>query len=72
MVNITRAWTDPDYFASLSDAERAEVPANPAGSVDLSMSELRTVAGARMAAASCTTCHCCYSKRAAASSSSLV
>ncbi len=61
MIDISRAWTDAEYYNSLTAAEKATVPANPAGSIDLSMSELRTVAGAR-AAASCTSCACCNSK----------
>jgi mersacidin/lichenicidin family type 2 lantibiotic len=61
MIDISKAWTDAEYFNSLTAAEKATVPANPAGSIDLSMSDLRTVAGAR-AAASCTGCYCCYSK----------
>jgi len=61
MIDISKAWTDAEYFNSLTAAEKASVPANPAGSIDLSMSDLRTVAGAR-AAASCTGCYCCYSK----------
>lgn len=66
-VDIARAWTDAEYFDGLSQAEKALVPANPAGSIDLSMADLRTVAGAR-AAASCTTCHCCSSKTTTTSS----
>lgn len=60
MVDVLKAWTDTEYFDSLTDAQKAEVPANPAGSVDLSIADLGSVSGARMAA-SCTGCCCCYS-----------
>lgn len=45
---IIRAWMDPDYRATLSDAERAALPAHPAGKgcEELSESELRLLNGA--------------------------
>jgi mersacidin/lichenicidin family type 2 lantibiotic len=42
---IIRAWKDPVYRASLSEAERAALPANPAGSIEISDSDLGKVAG---------------------------
>jgi mersacidin/lichenicidin family type 2 lantibiotic len=33
--NIIRAWKDESYRASLSEAERAALPANPAGVIAL-------------------------------------
>ena len=42
---VIRAWKDPAYRNSLSEAERAALPANPAGSVELSDAELGNVAG---------------------------
>ena len=33
--NIIRAWKDENYRRSLSEAERAALPENPAGRVDL-------------------------------------
>jgi len=33
-LNIVRAWKDEDYRASLSDADRALLPDNPAGSLE--------------------------------------
>lgn len=44
-VDIVRAWKDPAYLASLSEEERALVPENPAGTVELSDDELERVAG---------------------------
>ena len=43
--NIIRAWKDPVYRNSLSNAERAAIPANPAGSLEISYEELDNVAG---------------------------
>jgi mersacidin/lichenicidin family type 2 lantibiotic len=34
-VNIIRAWKDEEYRSSLSDAERALLPDNPAGLIEL-------------------------------------
>lgn len=34
-IDIIRAWKDEDYRASLSDAERAQLPENPAGLMEL-------------------------------------
>ncbi|MDC0773911.1 mersacidin/lichenicidin family type 2 lantibiotic [Streptomyces sp. HD] len=44
---IVRAWTDPEYRAGLSPAERAEVPDHPSGMVELSDADLDSVAGGR-------------------------
>ncbi|HWM87646.1 MAG TPA: mersacidin/lichenicidin family type 2 lantibiotic [Kofleriaceae bacterium] len=43
---IIRAWRDQDYFLSLSDDERALLPPNPAGMVELSEDALTNVLGA--------------------------
>ena len=42
---VIRAWKDPAYRNSLSAAERAALPANPAGSVELSDADLGKIAG---------------------------
>ncbi len=42
---VIRAWKDPSYRNSLSVAERSALPANPAGSVELSDADLGNVAG---------------------------
>lgn len=63
-VNVVRAWKDAAYFASLSDADKALVPANPAGNIELG-ADMGAVAGGRMSAASerlaasCTGSICC-------------
>ena len=43
--NVIRAWKDEAYRQSLSEAERAQLPANPAGLIELSELELGSVAG---------------------------
>jgi mersacidin/lichenicidin family type 2 lantibiotic len=45
--NIVRAWKDPVYRNSLSQSERSALPANPAGSIELSDADLGRVAGCR-------------------------
>lgn len=44
--DVIRAWKDVDYRESLSDAERAPLPAHPAGLIELSDADLGNVAGA--------------------------
>jgi mersacidin/lichenicidin family type 2 lantibiotic len=44
-MDYIKAWKDPVYRASLSEAERAALPANPAGFVELTDGELDDVAG---------------------------
>lgn len=43
--NIIRAWKDPAWRNSLSLAERAALPANPAGSIEVSDADLGKVVG---------------------------
>jgi mersacidin/lichenicidin family type 2 lantibiotic len=43
--NIIRAWKDPNYRNSLSEAERAALPPNPAGLIELTDAELDGAAG---------------------------
>jgi mersacidin/lichenicidin family type 2 lantibiotic len=46
---IIRAWKDQEYRRSLSNAERALLPAHPAGTIeDLSDVELRAVVGGQL------------------------
>jgi len=44
-LDIIRAWRDPDYRLSLSDAERKQLPEHPAGLVELDDIDLEGVAG---------------------------
>ena len=43
--NIIRAWKDPVYRNSLSESERAALPPNPAGAIEISDADLGRVAG---------------------------
>jgi mersacidin/lichenicidin family type 2 lantibiotic len=42
---IIRAWKDEAYRMSLSEAERALLPASPVGAIELSDAQLRAVTG---------------------------
>ncbi len=42
---IIRSWRDPEYRASLSDAERALLPEHPAAAIDISEAELALAGG---------------------------
>jgi mersacidin/lichenicidin family type 2 lantibiotic len=43
--NIIRAWRNPQYRNSLSEAERAALPDHPAGRIELGDGDLGDVAG---------------------------
>jgi len=43
--HIIRAWKDSNYRNSLSEAERAALPPNPAGMIELTDAELNAVSG---------------------------
>jgi mersacidin/lichenicidin family type 2 lantibiotic len=61
-VNVIRAWKNEDYRLSLSDAERAALPANPAGLIELTAADLKEVVGGaipRSRRYSCTPRLCC-------------
>lgn len=47
--NVVLAWKDAEYRMSLSPDQLAEVPAHPAGMVELSDAELSQVAGGNAA-----------------------
>ena len=59
-----RAWKDEDFRLSLSEAELAQLPGNPAGPVELTEDQLGVVAGASVWPATgccsigCPTLHC--------------
>lgn len=59
-LDIVRAWKDQAYRNSLTAEQRALLPGNPAGAVELSDVEAATVEG-KMAYASCSGCHCAAS-----------
>jgi mersacidin/lichenicidin family type 2 lantibiotic len=43
---ILRAWKDPEYREGLSKAERDQLPAHPAGLIELSDEDLSAASGA--------------------------
>jgi mersacidin/lichenicidin family type 2 lantibiotic len=46
-IDVIRAWKDPEYRKTLTSEELASLPANPAGSANLTENELREVAAGR-------------------------
>ena len=44
-IDIIRAWKDETYRNSLSAEQRAALPANPAGAIELTEAELDAVVG---------------------------
>ena len=52
--DIVRAWKDEEYRNSLSPAELASLPANPAGSIELSDSDLGKISGGVLSLSLCT------------------
>jgi len=46
MSNLARAWKDEAYRQSLSVEERAALPANPVGEIELTEVELEAISGA--------------------------
>ena len=44
-IDVIRAWKDERYRASLTQEQRASLPANPVGMIDVSDAELETVVG---------------------------
>jgi mersacidin/lichenicidin family type 2 lantibiotic len=51
--DVIRAWKNEEYRLSLSEAERALLPAHPAGAVELTDVELGGAAGAAWPTALC-------------------
>jgi mersacidin/lichenicidin family type 2 lantibiotic len=45
MMDIIRAWKDEEYRLSLTEEQRALLPDNPAGLLELSDADLESVAG---------------------------
>lgn len=65
-IDVIRAWKDEEYRLSLTEAQRAALPANPAGAIELTEAELSAVAGGATTAlcsastsTSCKVISCC-------------
>jgi mersacidin/lichenicidin family type 2 lantibiotic len=52
-VDVVRAWKDEEYRASLTDSERALLPPNPAGLIELEDEEMKAVLGGGTGGSSC-------------------
>jgi len=62
-VDIVRAWKDPEYRRSLSEAELEKLPTHPAGLIELKDTEIDSVAGGKACTCQCPKCTCgCVSK----------
>jgi mersacidin/lichenicidin family type 2 lantibiotic len=44
-IDVVRAWKDEEYRSSLTEAQRAQLPENPAGLVDLTDEAINGVVG---------------------------
>jgi mersacidin/lichenicidin family type 2 lantibiotic len=55
-LNIIRAWKDPDYRRSLTEEQRTQLPAHPAGDIEFRILSLDE-AGGIMHYSPCRRCH---------------
>ncbi|MFN6569523.1 mersacidin/lichenicidin family type 2 lantibiotic [Dendronalium sp. ChiSLP03b] len=44
-IDVVRAWKDEEYRSSLTEVQRAQLPENPAGLVDLTDEEINGIEG---------------------------
>jgi mersacidin/lichenicidin family type 2 lantibiotic len=58
-INVIRAWRDEEYRMSLTEAELAQLPANPVGGLMLTDEELKQASGGTMLSKPCGTCYAC-------------
>jgi mersacidin/lichenicidin family type 2 lantibiotic len=65
-VDVVRAWKDEQYRMSLNETERASLPQNPAGMVELTDADLEGVAGGSTDVSVTKTSCCTYSTSATA------
>ena len=47
-IDIIRAWKDEDYRNSLSEEQKAQLPDNPAGAINLTDEQMGTITGGGM------------------------
>jgi mersacidin/lichenicidin family type 2 lantibiotic len=57
--DVIRAWRDGEYYSSLSNEERAALPASPASVIDISDDVLASVAGGCSIPGNCPTSGYC-------------
>jgi mersacidin/lichenicidin family type 2 lantibiotic len=65
-IDVVRAWKDEQYRMSLSETERANLPQNPAGVVELTEGDLEGVVGGAADVSVTRTSCCTYSTTATA------
>jgi mersacidin/lichenicidin family type 2 lantibiotic len=58
-IDVIRAWKDEQYRASLTEEQRASLPANPVGMIDVSDAELEDVVGGLKNCSSYEASACC-------------
>lgn len=44
-IDVIRAWKDEEYYLSLTEEQRAALPANPAAAIEITDADLRGVSG---------------------------
>jgi mersacidin/lichenicidin family type 2 lantibiotic len=54
--DIIRAWKDDNYWESLDEQKRSQLPENPAGAIELSEKEMEIIAGGRIKLSRITIC----------------
>jgi mersacidin/lichenicidin family type 2 lantibiotic len=64
-VSVIRAWKDPEYRRSLTQEQRAGLPAHPAGTIEFQDSGFDEVMLANSLYHGCSPCHRCASGSAA-------
>ena len=64
-VNIIRAWKDAEYRRSLTDEQRARVPAHPSGAIEFQDRSFEEGIAGSSLCHGCSPCHRCHSGGAA-------
>jgi mersacidin/lichenicidin family type 2 lantibiotic len=57
-VDIIRAWKDEEYRLGLTEAQRALLPAHPAGLIELDDEQMKTIVGGHTGGSSCNNPRC--------------
>jgi mersacidin/lichenicidin family type 2 lantibiotic len=47
-IDVVRAWKDEEYFNSLSEEQKAQLPENPAGMIELTDEALNGIVGGQI------------------------
>jgi mersacidin/lichenicidin family type 2 lantibiotic len=57
--NVIRAWKDPDYRRSLTEAQQAQLPAHPSGAIEFPAREGEITVGLQRPFNPCHKCALC-------------